>query len=176
MEFDPYGVSVKDLHTRETLLRCNSEGDLYPLYTPASTSVPSNGVALPITSPEIWHQSLGHPSISSNNFLCCNKISGICNACQLGKHIILPFSNSTSFSSAAFEPIHCNLWTSPIVSVSGFKYYLIFIDDFSHFMWTYPIFLKSDVHSILSNFHDFVRTHFHINIGTIQCDNGKEII
>jgi hypothetical protein len=41
-------------------------------------------------------------------------------------------------------------------------------------MWSYPISLKSDVHSILSQFHAFVRTHFHTNIGTIQCDNGKE--
>jgi transposase InsO family protein len=141
---------------------------------PASTSTPRPDVALAITSPETWHRRLGHPRSSSNKFFHCNKFTGLCNACQLGKHIRLPFSNSTSFSSAAFELIHCDLWTSPIVSVSGFKYYLIIIDDFSHFMWSYPIRLKSDVHSILSNFHAFVRTHFHTNIGTIQCDNGKE--
>jgi hypothetical protein len=174
MEFDPYGVSVKDLRTRDTLLRCNSDGDLYPLYTPASASTPRPGVALAVTSSETWHRRLGHPGSSSNKFFHCNKLTGLCNACQLGKHIRLPFSNSTSFSSAAFELIHCDLWTSPIVSVSGFKYYLIIIDDFSHFMWSYPIRLKSDVHSILSQFHAFVCTHFHTNIGTIQCDNGKE--
>jgi hypothetical protein len=63
---------------------------------------------------------------------------------------------------------------TPFPSLSGFKYYLIIVDDFSHYIWTYPLKLKFDVHSTLSNFLAFVRTHFHTTIGTIQCDNGRE--
>ena len=37
IEFDPFGLSVKDLHTRNVIARCNSSGDLYPFY-PTSTS------------------------------------------------------------------------------------------------------------------------------------------
>jgi hypothetical protein len=40
--------------------------------------------------------------------------------------------------------IHCDLWTSPVPNVSGFKYYLVILDDFSHFVWTFPLRLKSD--------------------------------
>jgi hypothetical protein len=36
MAFDPFGVSVKDLRTGVLLLRCNIDGDLYPLYMQAS--------------------------------------------------------------------------------------------------------------------------------------------
>ena len=31
VEFDPFGFSIKDLHTRQVKLRCDSHGDLYPL-------------------------------------------------------------------------------------------------------------------------------------------------
>lgn len=32
VEFDPFGLSVKDLHSREEIVRCNSTGDPYPLH------------------------------------------------------------------------------------------------------------------------------------------------
>jgi histone deacetylase 1/2 len=176
MEFDPFGVSVKDLRTGALLLRCNSDGDLYPLFSPAPASSSSPPIAYVAASADLWHRRLGHPGVSTsfNENFRCNKMTRTCRACQMGKHVRLPFSSSTSFTSAAFTLIHCDLWTAPFPSVSGFKYYLIIVDDFSHYMWTYPIRLKSDVHSTLSHFHAFVRTHFHINIGTIQCDNGRE--
>ncbi|GKE44280.1 hypothetical protein Tco_1471564, partial [Tanacetum coccineum] len=36
IDFDPYGFTVQDYHTRQTLLRCDSMGDLYPLHVVAS--------------------------------------------------------------------------------------------------------------------------------------------
>jgi hypothetical protein len=41
--------------------------------------------------------------------------------------------------------VHCDLWTSPITSVSGFKYYLVILDDCSHFLWTFPLRFKYDI-------------------------------
>lgn len=32
VEFDPFGLSVKDLHTKAVLHRCESSGDLYPFF------------------------------------------------------------------------------------------------------------------------------------------------
>ena len=31
----------------------------------------------------------------------------------------------------AFDLVHCDLWTSPVLSMSGYKYYLVVVDDFS---------------------------------------------
>jgi histone deacetylase 1/2 len=173
MEFDPFGVSLKDLHTKAVLLRCDSTGDLYPIFSPAHQRQ-----ALPAISitKDTWHRRLGHPAVSSafNKSFPCNQTDRLCQACQLGKHVRLPFSTSTSKTFAAFELVHCDLWTAPIYSHSNMKYYLIIIDDFSHYMWYFPLHFKSDVHDTLTNFVAYVKTHFHRAIGTIQCDNGTE--
>jgi len=145
VEFDPLGVSVKDLRTRNTLLRCNSSGPLYTLQLPSSPSGPCALVATP--SPTTWHRRLGHPgkavlqNLAQSSSIICSKSEddSLCHACQLGRHVRLPFTSSLSRASKNFDLIHCDLWTSPIISVSGFKYYLVIIDDCSHFLWTFPL-------------------------------------
>jgi hypothetical protein len=72
----------------------------------------------------------------------------------------MPFVSSTSRADDIFDLIHCDLWTSPVVSVSGHKYYLLIIDDRSHFVWTFPLRVKFDTFSTLSNFYAFVSTQF----------------
>jgi histone deacetylase 1/2 len=98
----------------------------------------------------------------------------ICNDCQCGKHIRLPFGTSTTYSTFPFELLHCDLWTSPIPSVTGFKYYLVILDDYSHYVWNFPLRAKSDVHKLFINFRQYVLTHFGLPIRFIQYDNGKE--
>jgi hypothetical protein len=62
----------------------------------------------------------------------------------------------------------------PLTSVSGHKYYLAILDDYSHFLWTFPLPLKSDTLSTLTTFFAYVRTQFGITIQGIRCDNGRE--
>jgi hypothetical protein len=66
------------------------------------------------------------------------------------------------------------LWTSPIVSISGFKYFLVILDDYSHFLWTFPLHLKSVTFSALSNFFTYVQIQFGYTIKSVQRDNGRE--
>ncbi|GKA05992.1 ribonuclease H-like domain-containing protein [Tanacetum coccineum] len=69
-----------------------------------------------------WHQRLSHPgsevlrSLVSNNLISCNKTqsSVLCHACQLGKHVRLPFSLLETIVKAPFDIIHSDLWTSPL--------------------------------------------------------------
>jgi hypothetical protein len=61
-----------------------------------------------------------------------------------------------------------------VLSISGYKYYLIVLDDFSHYLWTFPLRLKSDTFTTLSNFFSYVSTQFGYTIKNIQCDNGRE--
>jgi hypothetical protein len=58
--------------------------------------------------------------------------------------------------------------------VSGSKYYLVIFDDFTHYLWTFPLKLKSDTFNTLSNFFAYVSTQFGRTIKAIQCDNGCE--
>ncbi|GJV31680.1 ribonuclease H-like domain-containing protein [Tanacetum coccineum] len=175
IEFDEFGFSVKDFWTRQILLRCDSTGDLYPVTSP---SYPQAF----LVGQQTWHQRLGHPgsevlrSLVSNNLISCNKTqsSVLCHACQLGKHVRLPFSLSETIVKAPFDIIHSDLWTSPLTSVSGIKYYVLFLDHFSHYLWVYPLRHKSDVLSKFIHFRAYVKNHFNCDIKSLQCDHGGE--
>jgi hypothetical protein len=59
-----------------------------------------------------------------------------------------------------------------VVSNSCFKYYLVVLDDFSHFAWTFPLRQKFDVLPTLISFHAFVLTQFQHPIMCLQTGNG----
>jgi hypothetical protein len=81
-----------------------------------------------------------------------------------------------SSSKSSFELIHYDVWTSPIISISGFKYYLVLLDDFTHFCWTFLLNQKYDVFSSPVNFHAYVRTQFGLPIKVMQADNGTKFV
>jgi hypothetical protein len=135
---------VKDLLSRNVIVRCNSSRPLYPLCLPATHSFVAS------STPSLWHRRLGHPGHETLSKLTsairmCNKdaSSTLCHVCQLSRHVRLPFRTSTSRAVNNFDLIHCDLWMSPILSVSGYKYYLVVLDDCSHYLWTFPLNLKS---------------------------------
>ena len=138
VEFDPFGFHVKDLQTGTILMRCDSTGDLYPLSS-SNRSPPQAFAALSTTT---WHDRLGHPgapvlaSLRKNNVITCNSSSGLsfCHGCQIGKHIKLPFYPSNDNIVAPFDIVHSDLWTSPTLSSTGHRYYLLFLDDYTNFL------------------------------------------
>ncbi|GJY40414.1 ribonuclease H-like domain-containing protein [Tanacetum coccineum] len=101
IKFDAFGFSVKDSMTRRVLLRCDSTGDLYPVTH--SSIIPRAF----LVSQHTWHQRLGHPGgdvlcrLVSNNVISCynEKPLVLCHACQLGKHVRLPFVSSNTVVS-----------------------------------------------------------------------------
>ena len=155
VEFDNSGLTVKDLASRRPLLRCDSTGPLYTL------RLPSSAAALAVTpSSTTWHRRLGHPGrdvlaqLSRSANLSCTRPNAehFCHACQLGRHVRLPFSSSSSHATHIFALVHCDLWTSPVPSISGYKYYLVVLDDFSHYSWTFPLRAKSETFPTLLHF------------------------
>ncbi|GJW65054.1 ribonuclease H-like domain-containing protein [Tanacetum coccineum] len=96
VEFDAFGFSIKDFMTHRVLLRCDRTGDLY-LVTKPST-IPHDF----LTNQYTWHQRLRHPGsevlqrILSGNSISCTKEKPLilCHACQIGKHVRLPFVSS----------------------------------------------------------------------------------
>ncbi|GJZ54924.1 ribonuclease H-like domain-containing protein [Tanacetum coccineum] len=135
-----------------------------------------------LVSQHTWHQRLGHPGsdvlrrLVSNNVISCNKkkLPVICHACQLGKHVRLPFVSSNTIISSCFDNIHSDVWTSPIPSLSGFQYYILFLDHYSQFVWVYPLVRKFDVLSKFILFHNYVRTQFKCETRAFQCDHGGD--
>ena len=175
IEFDPCGFSIKDLPTHQVKLRCESSGDLYPLRLPTQFALSAS------SSVELWHQRLGHPRnktlstiLSSFDFDFNKSNMHTCHSCQLGKHVRLPFSTSESRTYFPFQLVHADVWTSPVLSFSGFKYYLVLLDDYTHYAWTFPIHLKSEVLPLIRSFHAYVNTQFRLPLVALQTDNGKE--
>ena len=71
---------------------------------------------------------------------------------------------------------HLLLWTSPITSYDNLKYYIIFVDHFTKYMWLYPIKNKSDSLTIFIHFQKLVEKIFNHPIKRIYSDNGGEFI
>ncbi|GKB36568.1 hypothetical protein Tco_0881510 [Tanacetum coccineum] len=108
VEFDAYDFSVKDYQTGRLLLRCDSTRDLYPVTQQPSSQTP---VVLLSFSSTTWHRRPGHPG----------------DYVLRRKHAKLLFYNFESSVDSVFEIIHSDIWTSPILSESGIKYYAIFL-------------------------------------------------
>ncbi|XP_057418177.1 uncharacterized protein LOC130712360 [Lotus japonicus] len=71
-------------------------------------------------------------------------------AASQGKHVRLPFSSSETITLRPFDILHSDLWTSPILSTAGHRYYVLFLDDHTDFLWTFPIGKKSQVYEIFN--------------------------
>ena len=122
-----------------------------------------------VISPTVWHSRLGHPGnvifnyLRSNHFIACNNARD--SSCpSLGKSVKLPFYDSLCFTTTPFDIVQSNLWTSSIVSSSGHKYYVIFLDNYTNFLWTFPLAKKSQVFYLFLKFNAFIKTQIERDI------------
>lgn len=105
-------------YTGNSLLTGKRKGNLYVL-----TDEPQAHFSYRFKSgtTDIWHQHLGHPQLSSVDFIKNKglievvgspKTDHLCDSCQLGKLSKLPLSLPKHSSSNIFDKIHCDLWGS----------------------------------------------------------------
>ena len=92
----------------------------------------------------------------------------------MGKNVRLPFIASTSQTFFSFQLVHSDVWTSPVLSHSGYKYDVVFLDDYTHYLWTIPLRNNSDVFPTIREFISYVLTQFRLPILAFQTDNGRE--
>jgi hypothetical protein len=93
MEFDPFGLYLKDLSTQNVIARCNSSRPLYTMHLPSHLS-PSSPMSAPsalVASASTWHRRLGHPGVDDlsklshdSSVVCSLHSHDHCHACQLG--------------------------------------------------------------------------------------------
>ena len=98
-----------------------------------------------------------------------------CTSCQLGKQSALSFNNSESISNSIFELIHSDVWEpSPVASIGGSRYFIVFIDDYSRYSWIFPMKSRYEILPIYSNFAKMVETQFSKCIKIFRSDNALE--
>lgn len=61
-----------------------------------------------------------------------------------------------------------------MVSVSGYRYYICFVDDYSRFAWIYPLHNKSEAFAAFKSFKNMVENRFDKRIKILQSDWGGE--
>ena len=61
-----------------------------------------------------------------------------------------------SKSSIPFELVHTDVWGPTIKSMEGYKYFVIFVDDYTHVTFLYLMKAKSEVPTIFQDFYALV--------------------
>ena len=54
----------------------------------------------------------------------------------------------------------------------GFKYYVLFLDHYSNYLWIYPLHSKCEVFQKFIHFRSYVNNQFKCDIVGFQCDHG----
>ena len=72
--------------------------------------------------------------------------------------------------------IHSDVWTCLVVSVSGMKYFVTFIDCHTRMTWVYLMRHKDEVFQCFQEFYAYVRNQFNVQVQVIRSDNGTEYV
>jgi transposase InsO family protein len=74
------------------------------------------------------------------------------------------------------QVVFSDVWTSPIISQDGYKYYVIFVDHFTKYIWFYLLKTKFDVQTVFRRCKAIVEKYFQQSIASLYSDNGGEYI
>ena len=78
-------------------------------------------------------------------------------------------------ASTPFKLIHSNVWGPyPIMSPTRFKYFVAFVDYFSHVTWLYLIKIRFELFSNFTAFCVEIQTQFHVPMQIVRSDNAKK--
>ena len=99
----------------------------------------------------------------------------ICNGCAQGKNIRNPFPKRDSKAEGVLELIHSDVCgPMPSSSISGYAYYVSFINDYSRKTWIYFLKSKDEVFSEFKEFKALIENLYVRKIKILRSDNGGE--
>ena len=183
---------IQDKATRKILYQGNSDGgELFTI--PVNVFAGSFAAKLGQCSAflgkkvqvSVWHRRLGHPSEEvlaamlkkSKVIVSADCSQSLCSSCISGKMTRQPFHVKQSRATFLFEKIHTDVWgPSPKLSVQGYRYYISFVDEYSRFLWIFPMNNKSQAFDIFVRFYAFVLNQFNVTVKCLQSDGGGEFL
>jgi transposase InsO family protein len=133
---------------------------------------------------ELWHRRLAHINYKALPYVSKAVIGlpdfkvdheGVCKGCAQGKNIKSPFPNSVSKAKGVLELIHSDVCgPMPSNSLSGYVYYVSFIDDYSRKTWVYFLKSKDEVFGKFKEFKALIENLVERKIKILRLDNGGE--
>ncbi|KAE8708930.1 hypothetical protein F3Y22_tig00110332pilonHSYRG00561 [Hibiscus syriacus] len=135
---------------------------------------------------DLWHMRLGHVSYSKLSVMVKKSMlkglpqldvrtDTVCAGCQYGKAHQLPYDESKFKAKEPLELVHSDVF-GPVKqqSISGMRYMVTFIDDFSRYVWIFFMKEKSDTFSKFKEFRDSAEGEVGKKICCLRTDNGGE--
>ncbi|CAL1371113.1 unnamed protein product [Linum trigynum] len=200
--FAPSGCSVQDLTTGREIGRGSKYERIFhlekldapPPVTSSSSLVPSVSRLSPCLAVfsricdknfHLWHSRLGHPNSGRLATMFRPRLFGdnvigdssdfFCTCCVEAKATRSSFPSSQTVIVEPFHIIHTDLWgPSPVTSRHGYKYFALFVDHATRYIWVYFLRLKSDLLVVATYFITMIQTQFSIVIRVIRADEGGE--
>jgi transposase InsO family protein len=165
---------------KETIIIGKEEGGLYKLKGHSEAAMTHT-----IENPcELWHRRLAHINYKALPYICKAvtglpefKVDheGVCNGCAQGKNIKNPFSKRDNKVEGVLELIHSDVCgPMPSSSISGYVYYVSFIDDYSRKTWLYFLKSKDEVFSKFKEFKALIENLSERKIKILRSYNGGE--
>ena len=135
----------------------------------------------------LWHKKLSHLNFKTMNELVKKELvrgipqmeftkDGLYDAFQKGKQIKASFRKKLdSIIEGPLQLLHMDLFGPVnILSISRKRYFLVIVDDFSKFSWTYFLKSKDEASEIIINHIRQVNNHPDFKVRRIRSDNGTE--
>lgn len=163
--------------------RANLVDGLYRLNCEVIKPRESNKALVTKCDQNTWHRRLGH--ICDENLKrvmkstigvnCSDKSSEKCITCIKGKQTRCSFPDNGNRANELLELIHSDV-CGPIApkSLSGARYYVSFIDDYSRKVFIEPVKKKSQVFEKFIKFKNLVDNQCSRKIKVFRSDNGTE--
>jgi transposase InsO family protein len=135
----------------------------------------------------LWHRRIAH--IGMSNVKKSHKrgmITGLkdvtfdknklCSTCQAGKQVATHHPLKTMLStSKPLELLHMDLFDPTThKSIGDNLYFLVIVDDYSHYTWTIFLGDKSETSGIFKTFTRRAQREYNTQIVKIRSDNGTE--
>jgi hypothetical protein len=171
----PKGKNIED-----EIVIGTEEGGLYKLKGHSDAALNHS-----IESPcELWHRILDHIKYKALPYVSKVVTSlpkfnvdheGVCKGYAQGKNIKNPFPKSDSKAEGILELIHSYVCVPmPSTSLSGYVYYVSFIDDYYRKTWVYFLKSKYEVFEKFKEFKALIENLSERKIKILRSDNGGE--
>ena len=135
---------------------------------------------------DLWHRRLAHHHLANvKALLHHNLVTGmaidsktapdpICEPCLAGKIHANPFPSSLWDASRPLELIHSDVHDVGHLSMSGFRYWITFINNYLRFCFVMPLKAKSQAFEAFKTFKDFAENQSKQKIKILHDDKGGE--
>jgi hypothetical protein len=168
-----------DRTTHKVLIRGIKHNGLYLLSCSSHQALvcEQDSISLCHTRPCHASKASLHHLLSINSISCKFNKLRLCDSCCLAKSHRLSFTNSSTTTTKLLQLVNCDVWgPSPIISHTGYRYYVLFTDNYSRFSWIYFCIHKSDVAFVFAQFKLLVENILSSSIKTMQIVGGTEFL